>query len=173
MPKYCPQLRIQFKNIKVQYDVYILAFEQAKSSKEYEKIFGIQEKIKLAINQLKFDVLCLNPEALKQELKQRLKLNGIDNFFEGRAAVCDQSGSFYIDLDGREITKSRFESAWPFFGGRAVVSDKAGSFYIDLDGKEITKARFKNAMSFRDGKALVYDQSGTYFIDLYGNRINE
>ncbi len=176
MPKHCPQLRTQLENIKTQFSAYCLELEKAKENKDYDPALNLQKTLKQAIDQLKSQLLNhlynLDPEAFKAKIKERLKLDYIiGDFQEGRALVYDQSGYYYIDLDGKEITTARFEDAGPFKEGRAVVEDQSGWYYIDLDGKEITKARFEEAGYFYEGRAKVKDQSGWYYIDLDGKRI--
>jgi len=175
MNKHCPKLRQELKDIKSQYKAYILAIEKAKENKDYDPALNLQKTLKQAIDQLKFQLLNhlynLDPQAFKAKLKERLKLDDIYDFHEGRARVKDQSGRYYIDLDGKEITTARFEVFWDFHEGRAKVKDQSGWYYIDLDGKEITTARFEYAWSFYKGRARVRDQSGEYYIDLDGKRI--
>jgi hypothetical protein len=138
---HCPQLRQELKDIKSQYEDYILAIEKAKENKDYDPALNLQKTLKQAIDQLKYQLLnhlySLDPEAFKTKIKERLKLDYIGDFQEGRARVKDQSGYYFIDLDGKEITTARFEFAWHFQEGRAKVKDQSGLYYIDLDGKRI------------------------------------
>jgi hypothetical protein len=77
------------------------------------------------------------------------------SFSEGRAGVRTDAGWGYVDLEGREVVKPRFDAASPFAGGRARVQIRGQWGFVDPSGAQIIPAEYAKATSFAEGRAGV------------------
>lgn len=90
-------------------------------------------------------------------------------FSEGKGAVRDRSGAYYIGTDGKPCFKDKFVRAYPFVDGIAAVCDELGMFHIDSEGKQLYSRRFGWASDFREGLCAVRYRNGKWtFINING-----
>ena len=89
--------------------------------------------------------------------------------------------SRYIDCEGKQITRQKFQYVEPFFEGLAAVTRKGGGLgFIDSRGKMVIAPRFKQvqirpdfaASGFSEGFAAVYTEERKWgFIDATGKEL--
>lgn len=90
-------------------------------------------------------------------------------FSEGKGAVRDRSGAYYIGTDGRPCFKDKFVRAYPFADRIAAVCDEVGMFHIDSEGKQLYSRRFGWVSDFHEGLCAVRYRNGKWtFIDING-----
>ncbi len=90
-------------------------------------------------------------------------------FTEGKGAVRDRSGAYYIGADGKPCFKVKFVRAYPFADGTAAVCDELGMFHIDFEGKQLYSRRFGWVSDFHEGLCAVRYRNGKWtYIDVDG-----
>ena len=99
-------------------------------------------------------------------------------FSEDLAVVGDDSGMFFITLEGKRAFNKRFsdlvfEEASSFCDGLAAVRVKGQIGYINKQGKMLIQPQFEEGKGFKNGKALVWTERGGpwAFIDTQGKII--
>lgn len=91
-------------------------------------------------------------------------------FSQGKGAVRDRSGAYYIGTDGRPVFNQKFVKAYPFRDGFAAVCDELGTFHIDSEGKQLYSRRFGWVSDFHEGLCAVRYRNGKWtYIDRNGN----
>ncbi len=118
----CPQLRDKFKNIKSQYDAYVLALELAKNSKEYETIFNIQKEIESGIKELKRNFYPL--ENLEQEQLEKQYHKQVEILMFTGLVKKLQMGEMGIVVDGKEYPIPTFDDILEKIRNNAEFLDK-------------------------------------------------
>ena len=80
----------------------------------------------------------------------------------GLASVEDETGSFFIDLEGNDVFEKRFVKSYGFYDGVAAVCDDSGWYHIDVNGNPIYQDRFEWVGNFQEGFCAVKSLSGRY-----------
>ncbi|MEK7529893.1 MAG: WG repeat-containing protein [Patescibacteria group bacterium] len=75
---------------------------------------------------------------LRDKYKDKMGLDGIGNFSDGRAWVVRDEKVWFIKADGTDLSRERYDVAYSFSGGRAFVKRDGQAWYIDLNGNRIT-----------------------------------
>ncbi|NMC04333.1 MAG: hypothetical protein GYA24_03935 [Candidatus Lokiarchaeota archaeon] len=88
----------------------------------------------------------------------------VTSFHEpGIAAVLDDDGARFIDLEGKSMFGKTFSQAFGFYEGLAAVQDNSGWYHVNLTGNSVYDARFSWAGNFQEGRCPVRDAIGKYF----------
>lgn len=86
---------------------------------------------------------------------------GTFGFYEGLAAVRDNSGWFHVAPEGRAIYAQRYAWCGNFQEGLCTTRDGRGRYaHIDRDGHEVGARSWAYAGDFRDGLAVVQRDDG-------------
>lgn len=101
-----------------------------------EGLRALNDALSESIVELHFMVQDLNDEALSYYM-MHLRCPTARHFREGRAALKDFKGWYFIDVHGKPINEGRFDEALDFRDGKAKVSRDGVQFYIDRTGKQI------------------------------------
>ena len=101
---------------------------------------------------------------------------GMDSdFSEGLACVGDEIKGVmkygYIDAQGNEVIKPRFEDARAFSCGLAAVKENGKWGFIDHEGNYVIEAQYNLVRGFESGVAIVDKGQDWYIIDTAGNII--
>ena len=96
-------------------------------------------------------------------------------FYEGLAAVEDETGWYHINLKGEPAYPQRYAWVGNFQEGRAPVRDFNGRyFHIDKSGRPVYKERYNYVGDFKYGTAVVYCENGyARHIDRHGRFIHD
>ncbi|HMY67517.1 MAG TPA: hypothetical protein PL163_12770, partial [Leptospiraceae bacterium] len=90
----------------------------------------------------------------------------------GTAAVTNNTGSFHIDMYGKEKYKNKYDFTWGYYFGRAAVCDSSGAFHISETGESVYSERYEWCGNYQECISSVRDFSRHYFhIDMDGRRI--
>jgi hypothetical protein len=82
-------------------------------------------------------------------------------YYEGIAAVADNSGWYHIDTNGDALYESRYDWCGNFQEGRCAVRDKDGSYlHLTNKGKPLSRDRWRYAGDYRDDIAVVQADDG-------------
>lgn len=90
----------------------------------------------------------------------------------GYAPVEDDTGAYYIDVDGNPVCKMRFLKVYGYYENLSTVCSLSGYYHIDTNFEPIYDERYAWAGNFQEGVCTVRDKNRRYFhIDRKGNRI--
>lgn len=92
-------------------------------------------------------------------------------YYQQRAAVCDETGWFHIDVNGAALYNHRFAWCGNFQQSLCAVRDLTDNyFHIKLDGELAYEQKWKYAGDYRDANAVVQGVAGfSTHIDSFGN----
>ena len=99
------------------------------------------------------------------------KIDIVESFSDGLAAIKVDSLWGYIDTTGNWVIPPKFHSAFSFNDGLARVSDGRYFTYIDKKGQEITLYEFDFADNFSNGLGLVRKGMKFGYIDTIGELV--
>ena len=89
----------------------------------------------------------------------------------GIAPVKDETGSYHIDINGKELYQQRYSRVFGFYFNKASVITDEAWFHIDEKGNRIYINSFTWTGNFQENICTVRDLQNNYFhIDLNGNR---
>lgn len=83
-------------------------------------------------------------------------------FTEGKGAVRDRSGAYYIGSEGRPCYREKYRRAYPFQDGKAAVEDDLGMFHIGPDGNQLYRKRYAWVSDFHEGLCAVRLRNGRW-----------
>ena len=109
--------------------------------------------------------------ALRDKYKDKMGLDEIGNFSEGRAWVSKDGQVWFITGDGTDLSSARYVGTRSFSGGRAVVKRDQQFWFIKEDGTDLSSARYDEVGNFSGGRAWVVKDGQEWFIDLNGDKI--
>lgn len=90
----------------------------------------------------------------------------------GLAPVKDESGSYHIDISGKQLYNYRFSRTFGFYCNRAAVVQVDHWYHITDTGNGAYKQTFSWTGNYQENLCPVRDFANNYFhIDLDGNRI--
>lgn len=90
----------------------------------------------------------------------------------GYAPVEDDTGSYYIDVEGNSVCEIRYLKAHGFYENLSAVSSLSGCYHIGIDFEPIYDEKYDWVGNFQEGLCTVRDKNGRYFhIDRKGNKI--
>jgi len=140
---------------------------------EYDKIFKAKDGYcNVEINE-KIGVVQLNSGKLIIDTKY----DDIGNISEGifvvkKIAFFELRYDFgFVKLDGKEITKIKYEDALDFSNGMAAVMKNGKWGFINTSGKEVIQLKYDYAKSFKAGKAMVDLDGKVFYIDKKGKKV--
>ncbi len=82
-------------------------------------------------------------------------------FYDGLAAVCDESGFFHINLDGKDLYKNRYAWCGNFVENKCSVCDFEGNyFHISINGERLYNENFIYVGDFKYGIAVAVLKNG-------------
>lgn len=104
-------------------------------------------------------------------------IRSFDMVREGRIALWVDKYVGYWDLEGNQITATKYQQGKPFFEGRAAVQFKGKWGFIDASGKEIIPPVYEEVHRFDGGVTAVLERKngkeGWYIMDRMGNKVSE
>lgn len=90
----------------------------------------------------------------------------------GLAPVRDETGSYHIDISGKQLYPNRFIRTFGYYCNRAAVVRDDGSLHITETGEFAYSKPFAWTGNFQENLCPVRDNANQYFhIDLNGNRV--
>ena len=115
---------------------------------------------------------------LRDKYKDKMGLDDIGNFSEGRAWVRRDGQMWFIKEDGTDLSGERYDVASAFSGGRSWVVRGGQMWHIKEDGTDLSGERYDEVYSFSDGRAVVSKGERWWFIkedgtDLSSERYDE
>lgn len=120
---------------------------------ENDEVVSISEKryvlLKLRNEYFYFDLVS------EKEISDKYKKLG--DFHENMAMFIRDEKIGYIDIDGREVIKNRFDSAGNFMNGYAIVNNSEERYrYIDKDGK-VSEKEYDQIISHKNRVLILAD----------------
>jgi hypothetical protein len=89
----------------------------------------------------------------------------------GIAPVKDETGSYHIDINGKELYHHRYSRVFGFYCNRASVISNEGWCHIDEKGNKIYKNSYAWTGNFQENSCAVRDFQNNYFhIDINGSK---
>ena len=90
----------------------------------------------------------------------------------GYAPVEDDTGAYYIDIDGNSVCKMRYLKTYGYYEDISAVCTSSGSYHIDTNFEPIYDERYAWVGNFQERMCTVRDINGKYFhIDRKGDRV--
>jgi len=88
----------------------------------------------------------------------------VQSFHEpGIAPVKDETGWYFIDLNGNHLFVKKYIEAFGFYDGLAAVHDETGYYHIGLEGNPAYTHRYDWVGNFQEGFCPVRDKEGSYY----------
>ena len=132
----CQQLKQDFSLLKIEFENFVLVLNNISSTEDINTAKELQTKIRSELESL-HDESYPHRLTLRIKLAQKLEANFVSTFKEGRARAEKDGKSFYINVEGKRITRS-FSYADEFSDGIAVVNEYGGKYYyINLEGRKV------------------------------------
>ena len=94
------------------------------------------------------------------------------NFSDGMAKVEKNGKKGYVDKNGKEIVKPKYDKAYDFSGGMAMVSKNGEYGFVNKSGKEIVKCKYDVAYGPFDGTVLVCRNDKWSYVNKNGKAIS-
>jgi len=92
----------------------------------------------------------------------------------GLAPVKDETGSYHIDVEGKQLYKERYSRTFGFYCNRAAVAAENNCFHITHEGDKAYLNSFAWTGNFQENICTVRNGDNEYFhIDINGNKIYE
>ena len=110
--------------------------------------------------------------ALRDKYKDKMGLDEIGNFSEGRAWVSKDGQVWFITGDGTDLSSARYVGTRSFSGGRAVVKRDQQFWFIKEDGTDLSSARYDEVGNFSGGRAWVVKDGQVWFIKADGTDLS-
>ena len=90
---------------------------------------------------------------------------------EGFAPVCDNSGWYHINLQGKELYNERYNRAFGYYCKRASVVLDNNWFHLNIKGNKAYSILYSWTGNFQENICTVRDFKSNYFhINLFGER---
>lgn len=90
----------------------------------------------------------------------------------GLAPVKDKSGSYHIDLSGKELYTERYTRSFGFYCNHAAVENENMWFHLTVEGKKAYDMQFSWVGNFQERICPVRDKDNHYYhINFEGRRI--
>ena len=91
----------------------------------------------------------------KEQIKKKLNLYLVGEFYEGRALVVKNGKWGHVDLNGNITTPIIYDGVGHFQEGRAWVKKNGKEGYVDLNGKIVIPLIYDDVGYFKKGRAWV------------------
>lgn len=89
----------------------------------------------------------------------------------GLAPVQDETGSYHIDINGKQLYADRFTRTFGFYCNRAAVVQADKCFHITDKGERAYSHSYSWTGNFQENLCPVRDCNNYFHIDLDGNRV--
>ena len=90
----------------------------------------------------------------------------------GIAPVKDESGSYHIDISGKQIYTNRFDRTFGFYCNRAAVVQENKSFHINVKGEKAYLDSYSWVGNYQENLCTVRNFNDKYYhVDIDGQRI--
>ena len=89
----------------------------------------------------------------------------------GLAPVQDETGSYHIDSNGKQLNANRFSRTFGFYCNRAAVVQADKCFHITDKGERAYTHSYSWTGNFQENLCPVREDNNYFHIDLDGNRV--
>jgi len=104
----------------------------------------------------------------KEQIKKKLNLDGIGNFYEGRAWIQKNDKMGHVDKNGKVTTPIVYGVVGSFQEGRAWVRKNGKEGHVDLNGKVVVPIIYDDVEHFYKGRAWAKINNFEFYINKDG-----
>lgn len=90
---------------------------------------------------------------------------------EGLAPVCDETGWYHINLQGKAVYNERYDRTFGYYFERSAIIKNNKCHHVDTQGNRVYKKSFAWCGNYQEKLCTVRDFEGNYFhLNILGKR---